>query len=148
MRAVFQAIAWASLPSDIKPHAMAVADKTALKDAVRAAAGVLYDSALGRRLMSMPVWQLEIADARSSSDCLVTDRKGRLHLIALTMSLDVFAAGAVATAVASDPDTAGLTRIGPFMVHILSLTTGKRMAFLRDMGNVRGGILTCLKPAA
>jgi hypothetical protein len=75
MRAVFQAIAWASLPSDIKPHAMAAADKTALKDAVRAAAGVLYDSALGRRLMSMPGWQLEIADARSSGDCLVTDRK-------------------------------------------------------------------------
>jgi hypothetical protein len=131
-KATFKNIAVASLPRTLHTEEMATPERIRVNLAIQEAAGVFYDSTLGHRLMCMPTQNIEISGGLAPSDCLVIDLHRRAHRIALTMSPSVLEASALATRIANEPKSVLDTGVLLLTVHILSLTTGKRMVFSRE----------------
>jgi hypothetical protein len=75
---------------------------------------------------------LRVPRRRHGPDVVVRDRRRRLHAVVLTAHASGLEAGTIASNVAAATPLPPAGRLVPLTVHVYSLPTGMRRAFVRD----------------
>ncbi len=132
--AAFAAAAVAAARQSLDAAAADSLERSQTLGTVQAGAERLSASALGRRLMSVPVLQfVRLPPAADAADAIVRDGKKRLHAIVLRLAPDPFEAALTATAIARSTPLSVSDRLGPLTIHIFDLGTGHRLTFVREV---------------